>query len=195
MNRKVLIAIVVAAGILLLATLILLVLALRQPKPTTNVATDTVTTTTTDTVSDTTTTTTSTDTAPVETTQPVEQNDRQAITAAARSFTERFGSYSTDTNFENIERSRYLMTQAMEKQADQIIAQGRAADGFTSVTSEVTSVTLTDFADGATGATVEVAVRQKTTVGQADPTYTNVTARVTLKKVNSGWKIDSFRWL
>ncbi len=135
------------------------------------------------------------DTIPDTLVEPVEQNDRQAITAAARSFTERYGSYSSDTNFENVERSRYLMTETMSKQADKLINPSQSAAEFTSVTSAVTGVTLTDFAEGATGATVTVAVRQKTIVGQQDPTYRNVTARLTLKKVSNTWKIDSFRWL
>ncbi|HBY74216.1 MAG TPA: hypothetical protein DEG44_06045 [Candidatus Kerfeldbacteria bacterium] len=195
MNKKIIIGIVIAAGVLLLAVLILLIIALRQPQPATDTQTNETTTTTDVTTTTNSTTTSTTDTTTTETTQPVEQDDRQAITAAARSFTERFGSYSTDTNFENIELSRYLMTESMSKQSDKIIDAGQTTAKFTSVTSAVTGVTLTDFADGATGATVEVAVRQKTTVGQADATYSNVTARLTLKKVSNTWKIDSFRWL
>lgn len=193
MNRKIIISIIIAAGVLLIATLILLIIALRKPQP--SVPTNTnPTIITTDTVVDTTTTVT-TDTTIPETTEPVEQDDRQAITAAARSFTERYGSYSTDTNFENIERSRYLMTEAMSKQADKVIQPGQSDNAFSSVTSAVTSVTFTDFSDGSTGATVEVAVRQKTVIGQTDPTYRNVRARLTLKKIDTSWKIDSFRWL
>lgn len=195
MNRKIIIGIIVAAGVLLLATIVVLVVVWQKTLQTNSLPEADQPLADNSTNSTVTVTTSTTDTTVPETVVPVEQDDRQAITATTRSFTERYGSYSSDTNFENVERSRYLMTEAMSKQADKVIKQGQASAEFTSVTSEVTSVTLTDFADGATGATVEVAVRQKTIVGQQDPTYQNVTARLTLKKVNNGWKIDTFRWL
>jgi hypothetical protein len=126
----------------------------------------------------------------------VDRNERQAITSAATSFTERFGSYSTDTNFENIERSRYLMTDNMERQADAIVRQGQADDTFSSVQSTVAGVVITDYSDGATGATVEVSVRQGKRTGTAAATsYSNAKANLTLKKVDDQWLVDSFHWL
>lgn len=198
MNRKLIIGIISAAVILLLVIIVLFIVLSRQPAD--QVITDTtntnqVTTNTTTTTTDASTTNNTNQDAAVDTVVVVQLDDRQAITSSSRSFTERFGSYSSDTNFENIELSRYLMTDAMSAQADKLIAQGQDTSTFFSVESEVTGVTLTDYADAATGATVEVAVRQKKTVSQQQPVYSNLTARLTLKKVGASWKVDSFRWL
>ncbi len=144
------------------------------------------------TITDTTSQNTNTETT---NTQTVDRNERQAISSVASSFTERFGSYSTDTHFENIERSRYLMTDAMNRQADTIVRQGESADDFASVLSTVTGVSITDYSDGATGATAEVSVRQTLRDGVGNTTYENKKANLTLKKVGSQWLVDSFRWL
>lgn len=198
MNRKLIIGIISAAVVLLLVIIGLFVILSRQPAD--QVITDTTNTNQVTTNTTTTTTTTTTDSSTTNNTNQatavvVQLDDRQAITSSSRSFTERFGSYSSDTNFENIELSRYLMTDAMSAQADKLITQGQDTSTFFSVESEVTGVTLTDYAEAATGATVEVAVRQKKTVSQQEPVYSNLTARLTLKKIDHSWKIDSFRWL
>lgn len=198
MNRR-LIIISIVTLVLLLA--IGLAVWLLQQEPTTDtVDTNTNdTTTNTNTTVTTTNTDTSTDTTTDATTVAVDRDDRQAITSVSSSFTKRFGSYSTDTNFENIERSRYLMTTTMSDQADRIIQAGQnndtAGDTFSSVDSVVTGVTITDFADGATGATVEVSVRQTQRIGQGTTNYANAKARATLKKEGDRWLVDSFRWL
>ncbi|MBI4407393.1 MAG: hypothetical protein HY565_02730 [Candidatus Kerfeldbacteria bacterium] len=197
MNRKLIIAIIGAAVLLLVGLVIIWFIVSRVPADDTNTASTNTNQVRTNT--DTTTTTTTTDSTTTDTTQDttvvVQQDDQQAITSSSRSFTERFGSYSSDTNFENIERSRYLMTDTMSQQADKLISQGQDNSTFFSIESDVTGVTFTDYTDGATGATVEVAVRQKKTVGQQAAVYSNQIARLTLKKVGGSWKVDSFRWL
>lgn len=187
--------IVAVIATLLIAAIIGFVLWLQsRPEPSTTTNTNTVVTLEN---TNTTTTTNSSENTNIDTPRPtsVERSERQAITGAATSFTERFGSYSSDTNFENIERSRYLMTAAMESTADDIIEDGQSDAQFTSVDSTVAGVAITDYADGSTGATVEVSVRQTQRVGQGTTTYENKTARLTLEKEGDRWLVDSFRWL
>lgn len=200
MNRRILIGIIVAAGVLLLGTLVLVVVMwLQQPEPiatnnenantVVNAAnTNTTTTTTTSTATDTTTDTTSATTVVLD--------DEATLRRVINNFTERFGSYSTDTNYENIALSRSLMTDTMAAAADKIVSNNTQKNNdFHSVESRVMTTVLTDYVTGATGATAEVSVRQTIIAGQADPTYSNQTARLTLIKVNDTWKVDSFRWL
>lgn len=189
-------ALLVAAGVLLVAVLMLLFIALaRKPAATPTTNTNTTSSTKTN-------TTTTTDGGSVtNTTTAVQPNaatvdDYTSITRLARNFTERYSSYSTDTHYENIEQSRWMMTPAMSTQADKIIAQDKQANStFYSVSSQATNVTVTDFVAGATGATVAVEVRQTMISGQSDPTYQNRTARLTLQKDGAAWKVDSFRWI
>lgn len=201
MNKRLMIGLVIAAGVLFVAIVILFVIIrLQTPTSTTTTSTTTNSNTTTDTTT-TTNTETSTDTTLVTETDEEEVvstegvDDITSITRLARNFTERYGSYSTDTNFANIEQTRSMMTSAMSAQADRVIAQGGNTGEFSSVESRATNVRITDFSSGATGATVEADVRQTTITGQGDPMYNNVTARLTLKKEGMAWKVDSFRWL
>ena len=88
------------------------------------------------------------------------------------------------------------MTDTMAAAADKIVSNNaQKSNDFNSVESRVMTTVLTDYVAGATGATAEVSVRQTIVAGQADPTYSNQTARLTLIKVNDTWKVDSFRWL
>lgn len=187
---------VIAAGVLLLAVIILLLVARSQTPQAIDTTNETTTAvdTTTSTTTETTGTTTTPDTDVVINDAIVD--DASSITRLARNFTERYTSYSTDTNYANIEESRDMMTAQMSIQADQVIANDQQDNTvFYSVVSQATNVLLTDFVAGATGATIEVSVRQTLTTGQANPTYQNRTARLTMKKEGVTWKVDSFRWL
>ncbi len=199
MNKRIVIGLVIAAGGLLLIVLILLLIAfLRKPQPTETEGTNKVdvnvnieTTTTTTNTGEETTTNVNTNTPPAAAT-----DDRSYLSRLARNFTERYGSYSTDTNYENIERTRSFMTAKMLQQADQIISQNKQEqESFYSVETVVTTVTISDFSDGATGATIIVDTRQATVTGQSDPVYQNRRARLTMIKDGASWKVDSFRWL
>lgn len=193
MNRRIIIIIIAAAGILLLGTLLVLLVAWRQKPPITTVVTNTIqtnTATTTANTNETNTVDVTTDTA-----SPAVLNDEAALRRVINNFTERFGSYSTDTNYENIELARSLMTATMAKTADNIISQNsQKADTFYSIETTVMTTTLTDYSADATGATAEVNARQTIIEGQANPSYRNQTARLTLVKVADTWKVDSFRW-
>lgn len=200
MNKKLLIGLIIGAAALLLGTLILLlVVSRKQPavdtivNSTTNTQTNTTTTTTTNT---TTSNTTTADTTTTNLTVSSTMDDETALRRVINNFTERFGSYSTDTNYENVALSKSLMTEKMEKAADKIVANNQQLNGeFYSVESRVMTTTLTDYSNGSTGATAEVDVRQTIINGQAEPTYRNITARLTLTKVEDTWKVDSFSWL
>lgn len=203
MNKKLLIGIIVAAGILLVSTLIVVVIALRsQPEPqthandntntenTTNTNSETNTTTSTDSQTDTTTNTNSENTSNV-----VLSNQRTSISRAATSFTERYGSYSSDSNFNNIEALNSVMTENMKKQAKNVIKNGLGTKEYYSITTQAVSVNFIDFVEGSTGATLEVFTRRTEQKGLNDPTIFSQTARLQLNRVDNQWKIDSFKWL
>lgn len=198
MNKRLLLILIIAAGALLLAVIILFIVAqVQAPKSIDSTVTtneDILPLNTAPTTTDSTGTVVTPDTTtPVITDATVD--DVTSITRLARNFTERYTSYSTDTHYENIEKSRSMMTADLSIEADKIIANSQQDDAdFYSVSTQVTNVTLTDFVEGATGATGVVAARQTVTNGQADPTYKNRTARLTLKKDGLTWKVDSFLW-
>lgn len=201
MNKKLLIGIVVAAGILLVSTLIIVVIALRsQPQPQTNTNGNTNTENITNTNSETNTNTstdsqTDTNTNSEDTSNVVLSNQRTSISRAATSFIERYGSYSSDSNFDNITTLDSVMTENMKKQAQNVINNGLGTTEYYSITTQVVSVNFIDFVEGSTGATLEVFTRRTEQKGLNDPTIFSQTARLQLNRVDNQWKIDSFKWL
>lgn len=204
MNKKLLIGLVIAAGALLvLSAIIALVVTLRY-KPATPDA-DIVTDQTTDTTtnqnsSNGTTTTTTTTTQPNSdnsTTATTSTTDETRIVSLANSFTERYGSYSSDTDFENVEALRSFMTDTMSQSADVFIKQPYpTAEGeFYGITTQTANVKITDYTEGASGATVEVDTRRTETKGINEAIIFSEKARLQFKKVSDSWKVDRFQWL
>lgn len=204
MNKKLLIGIISAAGILLVSTLIIVVIALRsQPESQTNNTNDTTNTENTTNTNSETNTTTSTDsqtdtgvnTNTDDTSNVVLSNQRTSISRAATSFTERYGSYSSDSNFDNIEVLDSVMTENMKKQAENVIKNGLGTKEYYSIATQAASVNFVDYVDGSTGATLEVFTRRTEQKGLNDPVIFSQTARLQLNRVDNQWKIDSFKWL
>lgn len=203
MNKKLLIGIIVTAGILLVSTLIIVVIALRsQPEQKTNANDNTNTENTTNTNSETNTTTstdsqtdTNTNANPDDTSNVVLSNQRTSISRAATSFTERYGSYSSDSNFDNIDALDSVMTEDMKKQAQNVIKNGLGTKDYYSIATQAASVNFVDYVDGSTGATLEVFTRRTEQKGLNDPVIFSQTARLQLNRVDNQWKIDSFKWL
>lgn len=201
MNKKLLIGIISAAGVLLISTLIIVVIALRsQPESQTNTTTNTENTTNTNSETNTTTSTDSqtdgaTNTNSDDTSNVVLSNQRTSISRAATSFTERYGSYSSDSNFDNIEALDSVMTEDMKKQAQNVIKNGLGTKEYYSIATQAASVNFVDYVDGSTGATLEVFTRRTEQKGLNDPVIFSQTARLQLNRVDNQWKIDSFKWL
>lgn len=206
MNRRLLIILVAIAGVLFVAVLITaLVVRLQNPPApdstngvstnsfnTTNSAATTRNTASGDAVN------TADDSSDSGATQakPVTTTDQAKINSLAISFTERYGSFSSDTGTENIEALQSFMTDNMRKQADRVA--GNNADNqtneFYGISTQAANVNITDFAEGATGATVEVSTRRTETKGSADPVLFTQTARLQLKKIGNAWRVDKFQW-
>lgn len=185
------------AGVLLIASIIVSVVLLRQQS-----STDTTDTNPTNQVSTTvTTTTTAGETATnATTTNPVADSavapdDRSSIISIANSFIERYGSFSSDSNHENLQALRSFMTEALQQTSAKLENKADTNKEFYSITTQAVTATITDYSAGATGATVEVSTRRTETKGLAPSTYFNQTARLQLKKVAEAWKVDMVKWL
>lgn len=204
MNKKILIGIVIAAGVLLISTLIIVMIALRsKDSDTTTNTNENVSIENTNNTNSNTTTTTNSDVSNGSTTDPttddssnvVLSNQRTSISRAATSFTERYGSYSSDSNYENIEALTSVMTQNMQKQSEKLVNTGLGTGEQYSISTQAVSVEFIDFVEGSTGATLEVYTRRTEQKGVNDPVVFSQTARLQLNKVDNQWKIDSFKWL
>jgi hypothetical protein len=187
MNKKIIIPLISLATILLLVSIIFLIIVrFQQPtaSPTTTPAAQIVTTNTTTSNSQTTTQSNPTSPIPTTTTQPTAQH-----------FTERYGSFSSDSNSQNIKDLQAFMTDSMWRASEAIINQNAdtTAETYYGIATQIGSIDLTDYTSGASGATAVVSTRRSevTTVGGQPRIFTQ-SARLQLKKVNNTWKVDHF---
>lgn len=138
---------------------------------------------------------------PVVTPQPpqpagAEEIARSQLTTSGKQFAERYGSFSSDGDYQNLTDLFPLMTAGMQRTAEATIAAGQrqpAPPEFTGVTTVAasTKVTVLDLASGR--ATVEVRAQRQSTVGTQK---TNSYETLTLSFVRSGtvWKVNAATW-
>ncbi len=120
--------------------------------------------------------------------------DEESIIRLAKSFTQRFGSFSNDTDYENIELSRPFMTEDMINRTNALIIPQDDNAEFYSISTQSIDVDIVDFGEGATGATIEVGTRRTERKGLDNPVKFSQTARLELKKISNQWKVDKFTW-
>lgn len=126
----------------------------------------------------------------------VSLTEQQAITRVVTNFTERYGSYSTDTAQQNLAGLNDLMTETLASTINKQLSQQKLPDTFYSISTQVAHVDITEYAEGSTGATVTVVTRRTEKKGSVAPsTSLTQSARVQLKKVTGVWKVDTFKWL
>lgn len=126
-----------------------------------------------------------------------EEQEKNELKTFSRSFTERFGSFSNQNDFENIHNVMIYMTPQMEKSSEEFIEKEKknAQPGaYYGITTKVINMEITEF-DGEK-ATAKVTAQRKETVGvpQQTKNFTQ-SADVKFKKEGGTWKVDEFNWL
>lgn len=120
-----------------------------------------------------------------------------SIEAIARSFAERFGSFSNQSNFENITDLRPFMTDKMRDWAENYIAQIQAKRidmvSYTGTTTRALSSKI--IAQNKNSATVSVMTtrRESTTSPSSDKIYQQ-NLELRLVRENGIWKVDQAEW-
>lgn len=117
----------------------------------------------------------------------VEQNGVEQL---AKIFAERYGTYSTDSNFQNIKDVQDLVTPSLWSKLKAKITTGPAAN-FVGATAKVITSNLSDW-DGAS-ATVQM---QATVVKEQNGVSTTLHQNVTVSMVKNGssWLVSDFVW-
>ncbi len=108
----------------------------------------------------------------------------------AKVFVERYGSYTTDNDFQNILDLKPLVTAALWTRLSSQLQQP-AGSGFVSVITAVASSELTSWANASAVVTVRTVRKQKTD-GTADVS-SQQTIVVTLQRNGNEWLVDSFK--
>lgn len=136
----------------------------------------------------------------LETPVPGGEKIKSDLGRLAAAFAERFGSYSNQGNFENIIDLKVLMTEKMQRWADDLVARnsaGRTDNSiYSGVTTKAISTEVPDIGSGAGAVTITVKTQRRETSGSMDGNEKIVyqDLKLSLVKVGDEWKIDAASW-
>ena len=118
----------------------------------------------------------------------------------AASFVERFGSYSNQSNYNNINDLKIFMTKNMSNWADKFIKEQREKsqvnDIYYGITTKAVSEKVQEFDEDVGQAEILVSTRRREALGTTNnvsKTY-NQNILVTFVKERGSWKVDSAYW-
>lgn len=121
-------------------------------------------------------------------------SDEQRVLGLARSFTERYGSFSNQNEFENLERLLIYMTPRLQKETQAFVASQEGKDNsvYYGVTTDAVSVRLEKLEEQK--AVVFVSTRRKESREGSATNAFSQTARIVLVKDSGEWLVDKFDW-
>ena len=116
----------------------------------------------------------------------------------ALSFAERFGSYSNQADYGNIEDLKIFMTPKMQNWADDYVANLRQQDKDNAVYYGITSVAISgevkQFDDPAGTAEVLVTVQRREVIGSSEAKVFSQNILIVFEKIKDEWKAGSATW-
>jgi hypothetical protein len=125
-----------------------------------------------------------------------EPSTQSTLMAVAMTFAERFGSFSSESNFENIRDLEVMMTDKMQDWTDSFIAKNQDFGGeFYGIITRVLNVEIINLADDESQAQVLVSTqREETRGGVIKPRVFYQKILLNLVQENGNWKVDSATW-
>lgn len=114
-----------------------------------------------------------------------------SLTKLAGSFVERMGSYSSDSNYENLKALYPLMSTSMKNWADGVIDGGNVPSETFSIRLKVLSSEIEEIGDNDVTAVVTVQ-KEKEEFGLESVTYQK--ADVNIVKIGEDWLVDDVDW-
>lgn len=115
--------------------------------------------------------------------------EKAAVQRVASVFVERYQTYSTDNNYDNIRQVQDLVTDSLWNKLSPRLKVKQVNNGFVGVTSQAFSTDLKNWASDK--ATVQVDTR-RTLNKDGKSTVTNQAYTVEMVKTGSDWLVDSF---
>ena len=127
---------------------------------------------------------------PVKVASPLEL-EKNGVTQLAKVFVERYGTYSTDNDFQNIKDVETLVTKSLWTKISASINAKTTTQNFVGVTTKVISIDLMSWSDAkAVVALKTTRIEEKN--GQMTTRYQNAT--VEMIKAGSLWLVDKLMW-
>lgn len=122
-----------------------------------------------------------------------EEQEKNFLLKTARAFAERFGSFSNQSNYENIKDLKVFMTQKMWSWAQNTIKQGQISNIYYGITTRA----LNSQIDSQTSskATVRVSTQRQETVGsQINSRVIYKDILIVFEKEGGVWKVSGAYW-
>ncbi|MDO8582225.1 MAG: hypothetical protein Q7S16_05135 [bacterium] len=118
------------------------------------------------------------------------------ILDVSRSFAERFGSFSNQSNFENVQGLKPFMTPTMRTWADAFVRDATAKADSNAPYYGITTRTLEAVAGSVQegSATVLVKTQRREVKGTASPRVFYQDLSLTLKKIGGEWRVEKATW-
>ena len=124
------------------------------------------------------------------------QDDKNKIRELARTFAERYGSYSNKNDFEHLANLLSWMTVTFKSTTENYIKTEKAKltgeEDYFAVTSKVISIQVEVVNESGTLATVSLERTEKNEISNTDTYFQDLVLQ--FKKVNGLWKINSASW-
>ncbi|PIT94285.1 hypothetical protein COT98_04465 [Candidatus Falkowbacteria bacterium CG10_big_fil_rev_8_21_14_0_10_39_9] len=116
----------------------------------------------------------------------------------AMSFAERFGSYSNQANYGNIEDLKIFMSPKMQDWADDYVVSLRNQNKDNSVYYGITSVAISgevkQFNDKTGAGEVLVSTQRREVIGNSEPKVFTQNVLIIFEKIKGDWKAASATW-
>ena len=119
-----------------------------------------------------------------------------SVQSLSKTFTERYGSFSSESDFANLRDVEVLMTASFAAQTQAYIDTAVAPEDYYSVTTRVVSIAVDAMDETAGMATVSIATQREE--AKDEPQNISVryqTLKLELKMEDGEWKVDSATWL
>jgi hypothetical protein len=124
-----------------------------------------------------------------------ERTGEVSITNLSKTFAERYGSYSNESDFANIKDVLVLMTDAFVEQTEAFMQEARAGSEYYGVTTRVISMEVVEQNDEEGFATIQVTTQREEASGS--PQNSSIFYQdliIELVHVEGEWKISNASW-
>lgn len=136
-----------------------------------------------------------TDVSPVAS-EDVPSNPVVSARTVATNFVERFGSYSTDADYQNIDDVMALATDSLQRRLTDMSEEARRtkSDDFYGVSTH--ALIFTAESEAAASMTWRITTQREESIGsRANTSVRNQDIRVSMIKIGDDWLVDDFAWL
>lgn len=127
-----------------------------------------------------------------------ETNTRNEVIQLARAFVERYGSFSNETNYQNILNLKILMTDKLAAWADSFVASQRSkavkSDSYYGITTKSLAVSVVSF-DSKTKAELKISTQRREAdekTASSKVFYQDIYVKIV--KEAGDWKVDELSW-